>query len=238
MRQPRPMPSRRRGRREGAGSRRAGRQHIVPRCTGDRCTGSRCTRSSRQGRRARARACTVRDGASSPAAPVLLLPPERPNRLPGSCATSSTPCAASPRRPASRASPTCAPRQRSGFAPRGRCRATPRGAQGDAPRPTWPGSASGRDSETERIKQEAEQRIVARRAQLDQQLAAETTRAEAEAKAAPRPRVEAYERELDAYHAQLSDIADPAAFAAAAKRMPPPPQLADARRRRPHRTRR
>jgi F0F1-type ATP synthase membrane subunit b/b' len=80
------------------------------------------------------------------------------------------------------------------------------------------------NTETERIKQEAEQRIVARRAQLDQQLAAETTRAEAEAKAL-RDRVEAYERELDAYHAQLSDIADPAAFAAAAKRMPPPPQL-------------
>ena len=82
------------------------------------------------------------------------------------------------------------------------------------------------NSETERIKQEAEQRIVARRAQLDQQLAAETTRAEAEAKTL-RDRVEAYERELDAYHAQLSDIADPAAFAAAAKRMPPPPRLAD-----------
>ena len=80
------------------------------------------------------------------------------------------------------------------------------------------------NAETERIKQEAEQRIVARRAQLDQQLAAETTRAEAEASAL-RGRVEAYERELDAYHAQLSDIADPAAFAAAAKRMPAPPRL-------------
>ena len=77
---------------------------------------------------------------------------------------------------------------------------------------------------SERIKQEAEQRIVARRARLDQQLAAETTRAEAEAKAL-RDRVEAYERELDAYHAQLSDIADPASFAAAAKRMPSPPKL-------------
>ena len=86
------------------------------------------------------------------------------------------------------------------------------------------------NSETERIKQEAEQRIVARRAQLDQQLAAETTRAEAEAKTL-RDRVEAYERELDAYHAQLSDIADPAAFAAAAKRMPPPPRLAATSRR-------
>ena len=80
------------------------------------------------------------------------------------------------------------------------------------------------NAETERIKQEAEQRTVARRAQLDQQLAAETTRAEAEASAL-RGRVEAYERELDAYHAQLSDVADPAAFAAAAKRMPAPPKL-------------
>jgi hypothetical protein len=79
-------------------------------------------------------------------------------------------------------------------------------------------------AETERIKQEAEQRVVARRAQLDQQLAAETTRAEAETTAL-RDRVAEYERELDAYHAQLSDIADPAAFAAAAKRMPSPPTL-------------
>ncbi|MGQ0608757.1 MAG: hypothetical protein ACT4OQ_09895 [Chloroflexota bacterium] len=81
------------------------------------------------------------------------------------------------------------------------------------------------EAETERIKKEAEQRVVARRAQLDQQLAAETTRSEAEAKSL-RDRVAEYERELDAYHAQLSDIADPAAFAAAAKRMPAPPRLA------------
>ena len=79
-------------------------------------------------------------------------------------------------------------------------------------------------AEEERIKQEAEQKVVARRAQLDQQLAAESSRAESAA-AALRERVAAYERELDTYHAQLSDIADPAAFAAAAKRMPPPPDL-------------
>lgn len=79
-------------------------------------------------------------------------------------------------------------------------------------------------AETERIATEAEQRKVARRAELDQQLAAEATRAEAEAQAL-RDRVAAYERELDAYHAQLSDIADPAAFAAAAKKMPTPPRL-------------
>jgi hypothetical protein len=79
--------------------------------------------------------------------------------------------------------------------------------------------------EQERITLEAEQRVVGRRAQLDQQLAAETSRAETEAQAL-RDRVAEYERELDAYHAQLSDIADPAAFAAAAKRMPAPPRLA------------
>ena len=81
-------------------------------------------------------------------------------------------------------------------------------------------------TEQERIKNEAEQRVVGRRAQLDQQLAAETSRAEADAQAL-RDRVAEYERELDAYHAQLSDIADPAAFAAAAKRMPAPPRLVD-----------
>ena len=86
------------------------------------------------------------------------------------------------------------------------------------------GVAAWASSEEERIKSEAEQRVVGRRAQLDQQLAAEASRAEGEAKAL-RDRVAAYEGELDAYHAQLSDIADPAAFAAAAKRMPSPPQL-------------
>lgn len=79
-------------------------------------------------------------------------------------------------------------------------------------------------AEAERIRQEAERRVVARRAELDQQLAAETTRAEAEVQAL-RERVAAYERELDAYHARLSDISDPAAFASAAKQMPPPPRL-------------
>ena len=82
-------------------------------------------------------------------------------------------------------------------------------------------------AEQERIRQEAEQKVVSRRAQLDQQLAAEMSRSQAETQAL-RDRVAAYERELDAYHAQLSDIADPAAFAAAAKRMPPPPQLGPA----------
>jgi hypothetical protein len=79
-------------------------------------------------------------------------------------------------------------------------------------------------AEAERIKKEAEQRVVARRAQLDQQLATDTTRTEAETKAV-RERVAEYERELDAYHSQLIEINDPAAFAAAAKRMPKAPSL-------------
>ena len=79
-------------------------------------------------------------------------------------------------------------------------------------------------AEAERIKAEAEQRVVARRAQLDQQLATDTSRTEAETKAV-RDRVAEYERELDAYHSQLIEINDPAAFAAAAKRMPKAPSL-------------
>jgi hypothetical protein len=79
-------------------------------------------------------------------------------------------------------------------------------------------------AEAERIKTEAEQRVVTRRAQLDQQLAGDSTRTDGETKAV-RDRVAEYERELDAYQAQLRDISDPAAFAAAAKRMPKPPAL-------------
>jgi nicotinate-nucleotide--dimethylbenzimidazole phosphoribosyltransferase len=80
------------------------------------------------------------------------------------------------------------------------------------------------ETEADRIKQEAEQKVVARKARLDQELAADGSRTEAEAKAV-RDRVAAYEAELEAYHAQLSQINDPAAFAAAAKRLPKPPAL-------------
>lgn len=79
-------------------------------------------------------------------------------------------------------------------------------------------------AEAERIKAEAEQRVAARRAQLEQQLAGDQARTESDTKAL-RDRVAEYERELEAYHAQLGEIADPAAFAAAAKRMPQPPAL-------------
>ena len=79
-------------------------------------------------------------------------------------------------------------------------------------------------AEAERIRAEAEGRVAARRAELDQQLAAEQARGAAEAQSL-RERVAEYERELSAYHAQLAEINDPAAFAAAAKRMPAPPRL-------------
>jgi hypothetical protein len=79
-------------------------------------------------------------------------------------------------------------------------------------------------AEAERIKAEAERRVTARRAQLDEQLAADQARGQADAKAV-RGLVSDYERELEAYHAQLAEITDPAAFAAAAKRMPRPPAL-------------
>lgn len=79
-------------------------------------------------------------------------------------------------------------------------------------------------AEAERIRTEAEQRVAARRGQLEQQLSGETARADAESKAL-RDRVAEYERELEAYHAQLAEINDPAAFAAAAKRMPRPPSF-------------
>ncbi len=79
-------------------------------------------------------------------------------------------------------------------------------------------------AEAERIRKEADQRVVARREQLEQQLSAETARAEAEVKAL-RDRIGEYEREIEAYHAQLAEINDPAAFAAAAKRKPRPPSV-------------
>ena len=82
-------------------------------------------------------------------------------------------------------------------------------------------------AEAARIRREAEERVAARRSQLEQQLAADATRTREEGNAV-RERAAAYERELEAYHAQLLEIDDPAAFAAAAKRMPQPPAFEDA----------
>jgi hypothetical protein len=81
-------------------------------------------------------------------------------------------------------------------------------------------------AEAERIKAEAEQRVAARRAELERQLAAEASRGDLDPSAV-NARVSAYEAELDRFYAQLSEIDDPAAFAAAAKRMPVPPSLDD-----------
>jgi hypothetical protein len=77
-------------------------------------------------------------------------------------------------------------------------------------------------AEAARIKREAEQKVAARRAELEQQLAADDAHVREESTAV-RERATAYERELEAYHAQLLEIEDPTAFAAAAKRMPQPP---------------
>lgn len=79
-------------------------------------------------------------------------------------------------------------------------------------------------SEIERINAEAARKVDARRQQLDQQLADHEQRSTGEIESV-RERVAAYERELDAFFAQLSAIDDPATFVAAARRMPKPPSL-------------
>jgi len=80
-------------------------------------------------------------------------------------------------------------------------------------------------SELERVRAEAEQRREARRAQLEKELTEHQASADREV-AATRARLANYERELEAFFAQLSEIDDPAAFVAAAKRMPAAPDLA------------
>lgn len=79
-------------------------------------------------------------------------------------------------------------------------------------------------AEAERIRNEAEARVAKRRQQLESQLTAESKRAERESDETG-ARVTEYERELDSFFAQLTEIADPSAFAAAVKRMPRPPQI-------------
>jgi hypothetical protein len=81
--------------------------------------------------------------------------------------------------------------------------------------------------EADRIREEAEGRVTERRTKLDEELAAETRRADEESKAL-RIRVAEYERQLEGYYTRLAQIDDPAAFAAAAKRIPQPPQLGEA----------
>lgn len=79
-------------------------------------------------------------------------------------------------------------------------------------------------AEIERINAEAGRKVEARRQQLEQQLADHEARSAAEVDSV-RDRVAAYERELEAFFGQLTEIADPATFVAAARRMPKPPSL-------------
>jgi hypothetical protein len=78
--------------------------------------------------------------------------------------------------------------------------------------------------EIERVRQEAVFRVEARQRQLEEQLAGMSATVESEV-ASIQARVAAYESEIGAFFGQLSEIDEPAAFAAAAKRMPHPPSL-------------
>jgi hypothetical protein len=78
--------------------------------------------------------------------------------------------------------------------------------------------------EIERVRGEAVLRVEARRRQLEEQLAEMSATVESEV-ANLQARVAGYEREIGAFFGQLSEISEPAAFAAAAKRMPHPASL-------------
>jgi DNA-binding transcriptional regulator YiaG len=80
--------------------------------------------------------------------------------------------------------------------------------------------------ETERIGAEAAAKVAARKTKLDSQIKANTASGEG-AMSAVQARIEAFEREMSAFFAQLNDLHDPVAFASAVKRMPRPPSLAD-----------
>jgi hypothetical protein len=78
--------------------------------------------------------------------------------------------------------------------------------------------------EIERVRGEAVLKVEARRRQLEEQLAEMSATVESEV-ASLQARVAGYEREIGAFFGQLSEISEPAAFAAAAKRMPHPASL-------------
>jgi hypothetical protein len=80
--------------------------------------------------------------------------------------------------------------------------------------------------ELARTRDEAAARVSARRTKLDAQLSANAASGET-ALGAVQARIDAFEREMAAFFAQLNDLHDPVAFASAAKRMPRPPSLAD-----------
>lgn len=78
--------------------------------------------------------------------------------------------------------------------------------------------------EIERIRTDAEQKVEARRHQLEQQLSEHGQHTEREI-AGMRAGLADHERELAAFFAQLTEINDPADFVSAAKRMPQAPSL-------------
>lgn len=78
--------------------------------------------------------------------------------------------------------------------------------------------------EIDRVRTEATRKVAARRQLLDQELAEQEARREAE-RAALQAQVADYERRLGAFMDELAAIKDPAAFAAAARRMPSPPSV-------------
>ena len=80
--------------------------------------------------------------------------------------------------------------------------------------------------EIDRVRTEATRKVAARRQLLDQELAEQESRRDAE-RAALQAQVADYERRLSAYMEELTAIKDPAAFAAAARRMPAPPSVGD-----------
>ena len=80
--------------------------------------------------------------------------------------------------------------------------------------------------EIDRVRTEATRKVAARRQLLDEELAEQESRRDAE-RAALQAQVADYERRLSAYMEELTAIKDPAAFAAAARRMPAPPSVGD-----------
>jgi len=80
--------------------------------------------------------------------------------------------------------------------------------------------------EIDRVRTEATRKVAARRQLLDQELAEQEARRDAE-RSALQARVADYERRLEAFMDELATIKDPAAFAAAARRMPSPPSVGE-----------
>jgi hypothetical protein len=84
--------------------------------------------------------------------------------------------------------------------------------------------ATWEQGEVQRIRDEAAAKVSARNATLDAQIAANAAAGDG-AVTAVQARVDAFEREMGSFFAQLNDIHDPAALASALKRIPAAPSL-------------